>query len=96
MKHISLIAAILISSLFCMTTSYSMEQVLPVYAPYECKSSIYIPDEFSGLEEKVKIKIAERYSIPINAITSCYYDGVFRKDGADIYLPLPLSRVSSL
>lgn len=31
--------------------------------------------DFSGLEEQVKMKIAERNHISVSAITSCYYDG---------------------
>jgi len=74
MKHLSFVSILLIS-FFLTFTSCSPEQVLPIPSQYEIDSQISSRGDFSGLETKVKIKISERYSIPISAITSCYYDG---------------------
>jgi hypothetical protein len=75
MKHLSFIIALLFSSLFLTITSCSPEQVLPIPSQYELDSEISTRADFSGLEEKVKIKISEKYSIPVSEIRSCYYDG---------------------
>lgn len=51
-----------------------MEQVVtPETSAFEAK--ITARTDFSGLEEKVKVKVAERDQISISQILTCYYDG---------------------
>src|SRR5687767_14201453 len=78
MKHLSLLTTLLLFCLFSLvatTTSCTMEQVVTPETT-EIEAKINPRTDFSGLEDKVKVKVAERYHISISELLTCYYDGI--------------------
>ena len=77
MKHLSLLTTVLLFCLFSLvttTTSCTMEQVVTPETS-EIEAKINARTDYSGLEEQVKVKIAERDNIAITDILTCYYEG---------------------
>lgn len=77
MKTLSLSHFTMIASVFLLISlnSCSADLATPVQDQLD-KKEITVRTDFSGYEEQVKEKVAERDNISVSSITNCYYYGL--------------------